>query len=156
MTKKPERSRRSPQEKKKLSYERDRVNVYGQNDKASRKGIPKRKTASNRSLRRATTELVRKIAQTEDEAPRFDAGLADATFEGLHPARRKHRDLPLAVTLDKRPATRRYGADRVRTSNIRESTRAVIEQVSAYERNLTPSRIEARVKATNRKVEGEE
>ncbi len=29
--------RRTPQEKKELSYERDRRNTYGENDKASRK-----------------------------------------------------------------------------------------------------------------------
>jgi hypothetical protein len=34
---------RSPQEKKALSYELDRRNAYGQNDKAARKAIPLRK-----------------------------------------------------------------------------------------------------------------
>jgi hypothetical protein len=36
-------SRKSPQEKKRLSYERDRRNTVGENDKASRKNIPLRK-----------------------------------------------------------------------------------------------------------------
>jgi hypothetical protein len=35
--------RRSPQEKKRLSYLKDGRNVYGENDKASRKNLPKKK-----------------------------------------------------------------------------------------------------------------
>lgn len=43
---------KTPQEKKELSYERDRRNTYGGNDKASRKLIPLRKAQANRSYRR--------------------------------------------------------------------------------------------------------
>lgn len=32
--------RRSPQEKKRLSYAKDRRNDYGENDKSSRKNVP--------------------------------------------------------------------------------------------------------------------
>jgi len=149
MTDRPRRPSRSPQEKKKLSYERDCVNVYGQNDKASRKAIPRKKAASNRGLRRKTTELVRKIARTGDDTARVDAGLADATFEGLHPERHKYRDLPIGVMLDTRPVTRRFGADRVPTRNIRESARSVIEQASADERRLSPEDIERRIEWIN-------
>ncbi|WP_146229427.1 hypothetical protein [Nocardia neocaledoniensis] len=44
--------RRSPQEKKALSYARDRRNCYGENDKSSRKNIPRRKRMRNRADRR--------------------------------------------------------------------------------------------------------
>jgi hypothetical protein len=131
MTNKPHLSRRSPQEKKKLSYERDRVNVYGQNDKASRKRIPKFKAQSNRNYRRAATELVRKIAQTNDEEPRFEGRLADARF--TRSDRGKARDLPIGVTLDKRPLTRIAGADRAPTRNVRESLLAAMVRRSEYE-----------------------
>jgi hypothetical protein len=131
MTKKPCLSRRSPQEKKKLSYERDRVNVYGQNDKASRKRIPKFKAQSNRSYRRTATELVRKVARTNDEESRFDGRLADATF--TRPGRGKARDLPIGVTLDKRPLTRIAGADRAPSRNVRESLLAAMVRRSEYE-----------------------
>lgn len=49
----PLKKRRSPQEKKRLSYAKDRRNDYGQNDKAARKAIPARKRIANRIVRRA-------------------------------------------------------------------------------------------------------
>ncbi|MDX8055380.1 hypothetical protein SK571_38910 [Lentzea sp. BCCO 10_0798] len=45
-------TRRSPQEKKALSYARDARNSYGQNDKASRKAIARRKRVNVRADRR--------------------------------------------------------------------------------------------------------
>ncbi|WP_194828528.1 hypothetical protein [Nocardia sp. XZ_19_231] len=44
--------RRSPQEKKSLSYAKDRRNGYGENDKSSRKNIPRNKRIRNRVDRR--------------------------------------------------------------------------------------------------------
>src|SRR4051794_2079296 len=49
-------SRRSPQEKKALSYARDRRNAYGENDKSSRKNIPLRKRLVNRANRHSTQQ----------------------------------------------------------------------------------------------------
>ncbi|MFC9477090.1 hypothetical protein ACFTS5_33305 [Nocardia sp. NPDC056952] len=43
--------RRSPQEKKSLSYAKDRRNGYGENDKSSRKNIPRNKRIRNRADR---------------------------------------------------------------------------------------------------------
>lgn len=40
---------RGPQEKKALSYARDRRNGYGENDKSSRKAIPARKAGETAS-----------------------------------------------------------------------------------------------------------
>ncbi len=37
---------KNPQEKKKLSYSKDRRNAYGESDKGSRKSIPKNKRSS--------------------------------------------------------------------------------------------------------------
>ena len=71
----PTKRRRSPQEKKQLSYERDRVNPYGENDKASRKAIPRFKAASHREERRAARALVGKMTGAEDET-QLDASLA--------------------------------------------------------------------------------
>jgi hypothetical protein len=42
---------KTPQEKKRLSYENDRRNTYGENSKASRKGIPLAKARANRAER---------------------------------------------------------------------------------------------------------
>lgn len=43
----------SPQEKKQLSYERDRRNRYGEHSKSSRRGIRRRKQLVNRTNRQA-------------------------------------------------------------------------------------------------------
>jgi hypothetical protein len=63
-------AKRSPQEKKKLSYAKDRRNVYGENDKASRKNIPKRKAAESRKDRR-------KVGQSLSAVPRLDEATVD-------------------------------------------------------------------------------
>ena len=44
--------RKSPQAKKALSYKKDRRNTYGENAKASRKGIPRKKRRQGRAERR--------------------------------------------------------------------------------------------------------
>ncbi len=48
----PKRKRLTPQEKKRLSYLRDRREAYGQNDKAARRLVPLHKAKANRRVRR--------------------------------------------------------------------------------------------------------
>lgn len=48
----PPKKRRSPQEKKSLAYSRDRRNCYGENDKSSRKNVPRKKRRRHRAARR--------------------------------------------------------------------------------------------------------
>jgi hypothetical protein len=66
------KKRRTPQEKKQLSYARDGRNAHGENDKASRKAIPRRKSLRARATRRlAKQQLPKNVAdvpleQTED------------------------------------------------------------------------------------------
>ena len=48
-------TKKSPQAKKKLSYERDRRNAFHENNKASRKAIPRNKRSVVRQYRRAVT-----------------------------------------------------------------------------------------------------
>jgi hypothetical protein len=132
---KPKR-RRSPREKKKLSYERDRVNTYGQNDKASRKRIRKFKASSNRALRHKTRTLAALMAQADDPE-RTDTALADqGTFKGLkgrYRSRRKVPDFPLSLVLDGRPVRRIDGADRTPTRNVRKSVRAALQRLTSWE-----------------------
>ena len=61
---------RPPAEKKALSYAKDRRNSYGENDKASRKAIPKRKAIESRRVRHETKQVVTQI-------PELDEGVAD-------------------------------------------------------------------------------
>lgn len=47
---------RTPQQKKALSYAKDRRNTYGENDKGARKAIPRRKAELNRKVRRKANQ----------------------------------------------------------------------------------------------------
>jgi hypothetical protein len=61
------RRRLSPQEKKRMSLDKDRRNVYGENDKASRKNIPRAKARVNRVNRRLDTmALAGAIGEPDD------------------------------------------------------------------------------------------
>lgn len=62
------KKRKSPQEKKRLSLELDRRNTYGENDKASRKNIPRSKALSYRSVRHAANQQVRLVEQQTEAA----------------------------------------------------------------------------------------
>jgi hypothetical protein len=88
---------RSPQEKKRLSYERDRRNDYGENDKSSRKNIPRSKRAPHRANRRLASTLLQAAVGVPDP------DLEDAAEQRLLGKRpkswRKWRDAPLAAIL---------------------------------------------------------
>jgi hypothetical protein len=58
--------RRTPQEKKQLSYEKDRRSSYGANDKASRKGVPRRRAKASRSYRKLTKQQLPGRGETVD------------------------------------------------------------------------------------------
>lgn len=86
---------KTPQEKKSLSYMRDRRNVYGENDKASRKAIPARKAAENRKSRRKANHVLG-VVDRLDEA---SAATAESSLK--HDVERvggwtKAADAPLA------------------------------------------------------------
>ncbi|WP_332645187.1 hypothetical protein [Aeromicrobium sp.] len=60
--------RRTPQEKKRLSLKKDRRNVFGENDKASRKSIPRAKSKVNRANRRAESVALHGAIGPPDDA----------------------------------------------------------------------------------------
>lgn len=60
---------RTPQEKKRLSYEKDRRNRYGQSNKAPRRLIPLRKAKSRRAFRHAASGIMREAVQDPDGLP---------------------------------------------------------------------------------------
>lgn len=57
---------KTPQEKKQLSYQKDRRNVYGQNNKGSRKVVKFNKQTVNRQNRRAVTLAIEIDKLSED------------------------------------------------------------------------------------------
>ena len=58
----------SPQEKKVRSYQRDRRNSYGENDKSSRKNIPRSKARAERSYRSRVKQALRSSGSEPDVA----------------------------------------------------------------------------------------
>jgi len=50
--------RKTPQEKKALSYAKDRRNAYGESDKGSRKSIRRNKTFPSRAYRKAVNDIL--------------------------------------------------------------------------------------------------
>lgn len=85
---------KSPQEKKALSYAKDRRDDYGENDKASRKNLPRKRARVHRANRhRAHQGLLAATGLVDAEA-------AEATEDGLRGKReqkfRKSPDVSLA------------------------------------------------------------
>lgn len=89
--------RRSPQEKKALSYARDCRNVYGENDKSSRKNIPLHKRMVNKANRHSAQQWL------GDAAGVVDLDRAERAEERLRGSRpkswRKQPDMPLGQFL---------------------------------------------------------
>lgn len=87
--------RKSPQEKKRLSYARDWRNRYGENDKSSRKNIPRHKRRVNRENRHRDRQVL------TDVLGQVDAEHAAAVEERLLNARpkrwRKWPGIPLGT-----------------------------------------------------------
>src|SRR6266849_3795152 len=69
---------KTPQDKKQLSYERDRRNVYGEAPHAARKAIPLRKALRNRANRHVANQSV------DYQGPAPDEDLADELESRVH------------------------------------------------------------------------
>ncbi|MER5638013.1 hypothetical protein ABT095_13770 [Kitasatospora sp. NPDC002227] len=102
--------RKSPQEKKRLSYRKDRRNNYGENDKSSRRNIPLARRAAHHALRgreRLALERIRAYGgQLDDGQALFarrttgrwrkwpDAPLGELVVGGLRRRARVGMDAP--------------------------------------------------------------
>ncbi|HEX3618526.1 MAG TPA: hypothetical protein VHU61_18415 [Solirubrobacteraceae bacterium] len=95
--------KKTPQEKKQLSYDRDGRNVYGENDKASRKNIPLSKQRAAQAYRTKTKQLLDTVAagSDPDEAEARLRGVR-ARGDGISTAWRKKPDAPLRSWLKSR------------------------------------------------------
>jgi hypothetical protein len=102
---------KTPQEKKRLSYEQDRRNTYGENQKSSRKNIPRSKQLSHQDERRAVRQAL--IAAQADVA---DQVADEAQSQALRKGRvkrlkafRKSPDSPLGEVIKRRLRRRDEG-----------------------------------------------
>jgi hypothetical protein len=97
-------TRRSPQEKKRLSYLKDRRNLYGENDKASRKNIPRSRKQKHRAERHRVGGGIRKSLQDSTAGPDradIDEDALERRLAGRRSSRwRKRADRPLGETVE--------------------------------------------------------
>jgi hypothetical protein len=126
--------RQSPQEKKIRAYQHDRRNVYGENDKASRKSIRAQKAARSRRPRRlAKKEL------------RFDrSGLVkdDYIVNPRSWSWKKYPDEPVGLILEHRQTiwgTSR-GGRRLRSSRLRAEALNRLRKGSKVDVSIRPPR----------------
>lgn len=92
------RKPKPPQDKKRLSYAKDRRNDYGENSKASRKTIPRNRAIANRKYRRKL--------QSELDAQDFGVVVPAAAAKVRKTGWRKSPDTPLGDYLKRRRARR--------------------------------------------------
>jgi hypothetical protein len=99
---------KTPRQKKLASLALDRRNVYGRNDKASRKLIPRRKQASQQALRRAAKQplLNAELLVDEDSANRADFEVQNVVFGAKTKAFKKVPDAPLGAVMKAQIASR--------------------------------------------------
>ena len=94
----------TPQEKKELSYERDRRNVYGNAPHAARKCIPLRKAQRNRANRHSQNQ------QIKYQGPAPDQELAEDLESLIHHRApkewEKYPDAPLREVVAKKSTNR--------------------------------------------------
>ncbi|MBR0875052.1 hypothetical protein JQ633_32165 [Bradyrhizobium tropiciagri] len=104
---------KTPQEKKLLSYEHDRRNTYGENQKSSRKNIPRSKQLSHQDERRAVRQaLIGVEGRVADE--RLDDAQSQVAGKGRIKrlkAFRKTPDTPLGEVIRRRIRNRSENAN---------------------------------------------
>jgi len=97
--------RRSPQDKKQLSYAKDCRNDYGENDKASRKNLPRSRARVHRANRHRADQDLRSAIGPVDPS----AALAAQEYAQRRRPRvfRKFADAPLGEYLRRKLGRRR-------------------------------------------------
>ena len=80
--------RRTPQQKKELSYRKDRRDAYGENDKGSRKSVRRNKRTPVRSDRRREHQVLAEARGPSDEG---GAETAESRLSVKRPRRRSQR-----------------------------------------------------------------
>jgi hypothetical protein len=92
---------KSPQDKKAASLAHDGRNVYGENDKASRKLIPKGKQLSHQAFRRQARQPLASIstALPEDQIVSAESAAVESEIRNRRTAFKKKPDVPLGHVL---------------------------------------------------------
>ena len=91
------KKRRTPRQKKDLSLAKDCRNAYWANDKASRKGIPRRRARKHREYRRSVREAIKGALVITSDVPEGIEAAADRVRRGSW---QKSKDVPLREMID--------------------------------------------------------
>lgn len=93
---------KTPREKKLASLALDGRNVYGENDKASRKSIPRGKQLSHKAFRRAAKEPLHVVSSVmhEDEIVALEAAARSREIQSKRKAFKKEPDASLGGVLE--------------------------------------------------------
>ena len=94
----------TPQQKKRLSYAKDRRNMYGENSQASRKAIPKRKRQRSRAKRRVAQQILPHALHAEDLLSDDSVENRIAATHGKRQGWRKFPDQALGLVLKRKAA----------------------------------------------------
>jgi hypothetical protein len=94
---------KTPQDKKRLSLTRDRRNTYGENDKASRKAIPRRKQLGQMQLRRGIKQELASATGAITDADSDETAERVVGVQAVKKRRlfKKRPDEPLGVVIKK-------------------------------------------------------
>ena len=96
-------ARMDPQQKKALSYAKDRRNDYGENDKSSRKNIARNKRTPNRADRHRERQILAAATGSDvgiDAAEQAESKLLATKSMWMTKRWRKWRDAPLAAVVE--------------------------------------------------------
>jgi len=96
---------KSPQQKKTLSLQRDRRNVFGENSKASRKNIHRGKQRGHMQERRAVSSLLSRLG--EKESLEADVQTRLTIIKSRRRAFKKAPDQPLGIVVKEKLKRRR-------------------------------------------------
>lgn len=142
---------KTPQEKKALSYAKDRRNSYGENDKASRKSIPLHKAKQNRSYRKSANQVLDTIINETDPE---NINLIESKVLNVRKGNwKKYPDAPLGKIIEAKIKNRKLHAGKGKTARKKE--RELIEKLQFNAYQLSPEVWTAEVIGfSNLKVKG--
>ncbi len=116
---------KTPQEKKTLSYAKDKRNVYGANDKASRKSIPLRKALQNRAYRKNVNQLFDKVPS---EINLEEIDVIESEVRSIKKGNwNKYPDAPLGKVVEEKLENRKAKTGKGKTARKKE--REIVESM---------------------------
>lgn len=105
---------KSPDEKKKLSYAHDRRNTYGENQKSSRKNIPRSKQGAHQEERRSARQILASAQGSINDDVADQAQSKSMTYGQVKRLKsfRKTPDSPLKEVVERRLYVRKLKASK--------------------------------------------